>query len=172
MRLDVHQHLWTEPLLATLSARSELPRVRRDGLRWRLEIEGEPSSLLDVAGDAPSLRAALAAATAGPSWWPAMTGYVCGLHVAWHAFIAFGRPAFPRLRVVFAALAGGAPLHVERLAARGGPVGRALDPLVFYETSSYGPRALDAMARVVGVDQLVHGSDRPVVAPSPAPGPL
>src|SRR3954451_9296703 len=67
---------------------------------------------------------------------------------------------------------GGAPLHLERLAARGGPAERALDPLTFYETSSYGPRALDAMARVVGVDQLVHGSDRPVVAPAPAPGPL
>src|SRR3954463_6540490 len=59
MRLDVHQHLWTEPLLSALSARRELPRVRRDGLRWRLEIAGEPPSLLDDAGDQPSLRAAL-----------------------------------------------------------------------------------------------------------------
>jgi predicted TIM-barrel fold metal-dependent hydrolase len=101
-----------------------------------------------------------------------MTEYVSGLHAAWHAFLAAGRRALPRLRVVFAALAGGAPLHLERLAARGGPAERALDPLVFYETSSYGPRALDAMARVVGVDQLVHGSDRPVVAPCVAPGPL
>ena len=44
-------------------------------------------------------------------------------------------------------LAGGAPLHLERLAARGGPADRALDPLNFYDTSSYGPRAIDAMLR-------------------------
>ena len=62
-------------------------------------------------------------------------------------------------------LAGLAPLHRERLAARGGPAGRAVDRLTFYDTSSYGPRAIDAMLRVVGVDQLVHGSDRPVIDP-------
>ena len=67
--------------------------------------------------------------------------------------------------MVFAALAGGAPLHLERIAARGGPMASAFDPLLFYETSSYGPRMVDAMLRVVGVDQLVHGSDRPVVSP-------
>jgi hypothetical protein len=76
------------------------------------------------------------------------------------------------LRVVFAMLAGGAPLHLERLAARGGPAARAFDRNLFYDTSSYGSRAIDAMVRVVGIDQLVHGSDRPVVAPPPAPGPL
>ena len=31
--------------------------------------------------------------------------------------------------------------------------------------SSYGPKAIDAMLRVVGVDRLVHGTDRPVVDP-------
>src|SRR4051794_33457181 len=59
MRFDLHQHVWTEPLLGALSARQELPRVRRDGLRWRLELAGEPASHLDLAGDEPSLRAAL-----------------------------------------------------------------------------------------------------------------
>jgi predicted TIM-barrel fold metal-dependent hydrolase len=107
-----------------------------------------------------------------PAWWPALTGYVAGLHAAWHAFIAYGRPEHPRLRVLFAALAGGAPLHLERLAARGGPADRAIDRDIFYDTSSYGVRMIDAMVRVVGVDQLVHGSDRPVVAPYAPPGPL
>jgi len=60
---------------------------------------------------------------------------------------------------------GGAPLHLERIAARGGPLASAFDPDVYYETSSYGPRMVDAMLRVVGVDRLVHGSDRPVVEP-------
>jgi hypothetical protein len=39
----------------------------------------------------------------------------------------------------------------------------AFDPLAFYDTSSYGPRAIEAIGGVVGVDQLVHGSDRPVI---------
>ena len=56
-----------------------------------------------------------------PGWWPAMTRYVADMNAAWHTFAAFGRPQHPRLRVVFAMLAGGAPLHGERLAARGGP---------------------------------------------------
>jgi hypothetical protein len=69
-------------------------------------------------------------------------------------------------------LAGGGPLHLERLAARGGPADRVVDRDLFYDTSSYGARMIDAMVRVVGIDQLVHGSDRPVAAPFPAPGPL
>ena len=93
------------------------------------------------------------------------------MSAAWHAFLAVGRPAFPSLRVVFAMLAGLAPLQLERLAARGGPADRALDRMTFYDTSSYGPRAIDAMLRLVGVDQLVHGSDRPVIEPADV-GPL
>jgi hypothetical protein len=89
------------------------------------------------------------------------------MHAAWLAFVAAGRPAHPGLRVVFAMLAGGAPLHLERMAARGGPAHRGLDPLLFYDTSSYGPRAVDAVVRVVGIDQLLAGSDRPVVDAAP-----
>lgn len=98
-----------------------------------------------------------------PGWWPAMTRYVADMNAAWHAFIAFGRPRHPRLRVVFAMLAGGAPMHAERLAARGGPAGAMADQRIFYDTSSYGVRAIDAVVRCVGIDQLVYGSDRPVV---------
>ena len=64
-------------------------------------------------------------------------------------------------------LAGLAPLHAERLAARGGPSHAVHDPLTFFDTSSYGPRAIDAMLRVVGVDRLLYGSDRPVIDPAP-----
>ena len=97
-----------------------------------------------------------------PAWWPAMTTYVASMHAAWHAFGVVGRPAYPRLRVCFAMLAGLAPLHRERLVARGGrPRG---DPGIFVYSSSYGPRAMDAVIRELGVDALVHGSDLPVVA--------
>jgi len=68
---------------------------------------------------------------------------------------------------VFAMLAGGAPLLSERLVTRGAPAVDVRDPLIFYDTSSYGPAALDAMSRQVGPDQLVYGSDRPVLEPVP-----
>jgi predicted TIM-barrel fold metal-dependent hydrolase len=286
LRVDVHQHLWSEPLVEALSRRNAAPRVRRSGHVWQLELPSEDTCTIDVAGDEPATRGALVhldgldmavlalsaplgveslpgeeaqpvidafqagvdalpasfsgwgalplrdavpsdvdhvldrgwagvcmpagaiaspagleragpllerlerrsgalfvhpgpdpwaplpAADAAPAWWPAMTSYVATMHAAWHAFVAQGRRAHPDLRVVFAMLAGGAPLHLERLAARGGPASRALDRNLFYDTSSYGVRAIDAMVRIVGIDQLVHGSDRPVVAPPAPPGPL
>jgi hypothetical protein len=285
MRVDVHQHLWTEPLVSVLAGRREPPYVeRRDGewilhtweptpwplpaasedvdaraalvradgldlaliaLSSPLGIEALPPAeaqpLLDayhagLAGLPPcfggwgavgladpdpaaveaaldrglvgvSLPAGALASVAGvercgpmlerlqdrdaplfvhpgpapwsapaegldgaPAWWPALTTYVSQMSAAWHAFLAVGRPNHPRLRVGFAMLAGAAPLHLERLIIRGGPGDRALDALLFYDTSSYGGRAVDAMVRCVGIEQLVHGSDRPVV--EPALGPL
>ena len=107
-------------------------------------------------------------------WWPALVPYVQQMHAAWFAFRAYGRPAYPRLRVCFAALAGLAPLHGERLAARGGadPLARGVvDPRMFAETSSYGNRAVDSVLRVLGVDMLVFGSDRPYAQPQPYFGP-
>jgi hypothetical protein len=104
----------------------------------------------------------------GSSWWPALTTYVSDVHLAWHAFLIANppaRPAHPDLRICFAMLAGLAPLHAERLAARGGPIDAVNNPNIFYDTSSYGPRAIAAFAGVVGIDQLVTGSDRPVVDP-------
>jgi 6-methylsalicylate decarboxylase len=100
--------------------------------------------------------------SARPSWWPAVNDYVTAMQSAWHAFAVWGRPAHPRLRVCFAMLAGLAPLQRERLVARGGQA--VNDPDVFLDTSSYGERAVDAVVREVGVDRLVHGSDRPVIA--------
>ena len=94
-----------------------------------------------------------------PPWWSALTSYVASMHTAWYAFIAWGRRAHPRLRVCFAMLAGLAPLHRERLTARGGSTGP--DAGVFLDVSSYGDRAVDAMVREIGVDQLVLGSTGP-----------
>jgi predicted TIM-barrel fold metal-dependent hydrolase len=286
IKTDVHQHLWSERLLALLAARTRPPLLRRVGGDWVLRLDGEPEVTMDPAAhdpdsragelreagidrglvclssplgieslppeeavpllhahnddtlalDAPfgawgalalglgdagadavdglldrgavgiSLPAAALATRTGlarcaqvlerlerrsrpllvhpgpapwgarprgaddvPGWWPALTDYVAQMSAAWHAFVAWGRPAHPELRVVFAMLAGGAPLHLERLDARGGPVDAAHDPGLFYDTSSYGARAIDAMVRSVGIDQLVHASDRPVVEPRGAP---
>ena len=272
---DVHQHLWPEPLLRLLSARSDAPRLRRAGDGWELELSGEAPQRFDARAHDPVARGALAArdgldrvfvapssplgieslpaaqaeplldafhdgvrelggpfvpwasiplaapdpavvhvrldagaaglclpasalageaqldragpvlerlaarnapllvhpgaAAAGaastPAWWPALTSYVAEMHAAWLAFAAWGRRAHPRLKVVWAMLAGGAPLHAERLAARGGPAAAVHDELAWFDVSSYGPRAVDAMLRTIGVDRLVLGSDRPVAEP-------
>ncbi len=119
-----------------------------------LERRGAP--LLVHPGPAPA-----ADADGLPRWWAALTGYVATMQTAWHAFAVWGRAAHPGLRVCFAMLAGLAPLQRERLVARGGAA--ISDPDVFLDVSSYGGRSVDAVLREVGVDRLVHGSDRPVV---------
>jgi 6-methylsalicylate decarboxylase len=274
--IDIHQHLWPEPLLRELSRRREPPRLERRATGWVLRLHGEPEAPVDLADHDPERRAALvdadgldralvapsvplgiealpsgeaeplleayhdgvatlgarfgawaavglaepdpaalarlldrgfagacvaagalggptgferlgavfetlecrsapllvhpgpATAAAGvPGWWPALTDYVAEMQAAWHAFAVWGRPAHPRLRVCFAMLAGLAPLHRERLVARGGVA--ASDPDVFLDVSSYGARAVDAVLREVGVDRLVHGTDRPVGASAELP---
>jgi 6-methylsalicylate decarboxylase len=134
----------------------------------RLEDRGAP--LFVHPGPGPRSAAAHARAIVEPSladplWWSALTRYVSDMHAAWLAFLNAGRAEHPRLRVVFSMLAGLAPLHAERLCSRGGPGGADVDPLIFYETSSYGPSAAAQVAEVVGAEQLLYGSDRPVADP-------
>jgi predicted TIM-barrel fold metal-dependent hydrolase len=282
MQIDVHQHLWTEPLLDCLAARRTLPFVRRSNGLTILHSAGEQPYLVDVEAESARRRASLveednldlalvalssaigvealpraqacelieahlqgalelpevfapwgpvaldpvdpddvdrllargcvgvslpAAALAGPDalarlapllarmqarettlfvhpgpapgsaraeaslseplWWRPLTDYVSQMQAAWLTFATLGRREHPRLRVLFAMLAGGAPLLSERLLARGGPTVDLRDPLVFYDTSSFGPAAVETLARRVGSEQLVYGSDRPVVEPTP-----
>jgi 6-methylsalicylate decarboxylase len=265
---DVHQHLWPEPLLRLLAARSAAPRLRRRRDGWELELAGEAPSAFDLRAHDPVARAELArrdgldrvliapsmplgiealpavdaqplleafnagvlelgepfglwasgtesdalldrgaagvcvpgAALAGPAqlerlgpvleclqrrraplfvhpgpaphtdaqlpaWWPPTTSYVAEMHAAWLAWGAWGRARHPELKIVWAMLAGCAPLHHERVAARGGPAAAIHDDRAWFDVSSYGPHAVDAMLRVVGVDRLVFGSDRPVADP-------
>jgi 6-methylsalicylate decarboxylase len=130
----------------------------------RIEACGAP--LFVHPGPAPGVRT-VDVTLREPLWWRSLTDYVAQMQAAWLTFATLGRREHPQLRVVFAMLAGGAPLLSERLAARGGPRCDLRDPLVFYDTSSYGPAAVEAMARRVGGEQLVYGSDRPVVEPTP-----
>jgi predicted TIM-barrel fold metal-dependent hydrolase len=282
MRIDVHQHIWTQPLLDALADRDCLPFVRREDGLTVLHSANEQPYVIDVEAESPSRRAALvrsdgidlalvalsspigiealpreparaliaahldgvtalppefaawgpfaldrpepddvdelldqgcvgvslpAAALAGaeafeaigpvldrvaarrvpllvhpgrgpgetvaapsltePLWWRPLTDYVAQMQAAWLTFAALVRRAHPDLVVVFAMLAGGAPLLSERLTARGGPAIDVRDPLAYYDTSSYGPTAVEAMARRVGAGQLVYGSDRPVIEPVP-----
>jgi hypothetical protein len=110
-------------------------------------------------------------ATGRPRWWAPVVTYVAQLQAAWWAWAHTGRAAFGELLVCFAALAGLAPLHHERHHARGGAK-LAVDERTFVETSSYGPQAVDATIRALGVDVVCHGSDRPYAAPAdPGLGP-
>jgi predicted TIM-barrel fold metal-dependent hydrolase len=282
MRIDVHQHVWTLPLLDRLTERRAVPFVRRgDGLSV-LHSAGEQPYVIDVAAEAPERRAvclredgldralvaisspigiealprddalelidahlegvgglppgfagwgpvaldrpdpdevderlgagcvgislpagALATAEhldqigpvlerlaqrgaplfvhpgrapgqpagqpdlAEPLWWRALTDYVAQMQAAWLTFVSAARREFPDLTAIFAMLAGGAPLLAERLASRGGPRIDLHDPGLYYEISSYGPAAVETLARRVGEAQLLYGSDRPVVEPTP-----
>lgn len=276
-RVDLHQHVWTAPLLASLAQRDRLPYVRQTGGLTVLHSAGEQPYLIDSAAEAPARRSRLVAqdgldlavvalsspigiecldrteaepliaahldgvaelgerfaawgpvALHGPDpsdvddvlargcvgvslpacaltgaeslsimgpvlervaergiplfvhpgtvahshlsdplWWGALTDYVAQMNAAWLSFSTLGRREHPDLTIVFAMLAGGAPLLSERLQARGGPPIELEDPGVFYDTSSYGPTAIEAMARRVGPEQLVYGSDRPVIEPYP-----
>ena len=125
--------------------------------------------LLDEAG-APVLihpGPAGAAAAARPCWWAAAVPYVTELHAAWWAWADGGRARFPHLPVCFVALAGLGPLHGERVRARGGAPGGTVDSLTYVETSSYGTQAVDAVIRVLGIDVVCHGTDRPYAGPVP-----
>jgi 6-methylsalicylate decarboxylase len=282
MRIDLHQHIWTESLLDALERRDRLPFVRRVNGLTTLHSAGEQPYVIEIASEAPSRRADLvhvdgidlavvalsspigiealprpeaeelieaylrgvaglgsefaawgpialdgpdpadvdarlargcigislpAAALDGadalesigpvldriaarhapvfvhpgpgpgsrmqtptlsePLWWRALTDYVSQMQNAWMTFAALGRRHHPELTVLFAMLAGCAPLQSERLGSRGGPAPDLRDPLTFYDTSSYGPNAVATMSRLVGPEQLVYGSDRPVVEPRP-----
>ncbi|MGH2801739.1 MAG: amidohydrolase family protein [Thermoleophilaceae bacterium] len=99
-----------------------------------------------------------------PAWWAPVVPYVAQLHAAWWAWADGGRERFPSLPLCFVALAGLGPLHGERQRARGGGAGQ-VDPLTFVEISTYGTQAVDAVLRVLGIDVVCHGSDRPYADP-------
>jgi hypothetical protein len=280
MKTDIHQHLWTEPLVEALARRDELPFVRDEHGLTVLFLAGERPYVIDLDSEAPARRAELVghdgldralvclssplgiealprasatplidaylqgalalgepfavwaplalegldaddvdraldrgcigvslpagalasidmlarvapalariqrrgapllvhpgpgtrlptreASLADPLWWPALTRYVADMQAAWLTFATTGRRLFPELRVIFSMLAGLAPLQAERLLSRGGPALEESDPLLFYDTSSYGPQAVGLLERLVGADQLIYGSDRPVLDP-------
>lgn len=179
--IDDRHGIWAavnlvEPDLAVLRAILAAPAVH--GLQVPATALADPAALerlapvLAVVEDAdlpvlvhPGPAQSSPGADKVPGWWPALASYPAQQAAAWFAWHVAGRSPLPRLRIAFVALAGLAPLHHERLVAGGGSFG-AIDRHVYYETSSYGPRAIDAMVRVVGVDPIVHGSDLPYAVPA------
>ena len=102
-----------------------------------------------------------------PGWWGALTLYTAQMQQAYLGWLADGQERWPDIPVVFGILAGGGPFQLERLASRGVDVRSTLHPNVFFDTASYGRRALELCIETFGVEQLVYGSDLPVVDPEP-----
>jgi len=133
--------------------------VRNAGLLVAAEAAGKPVFIHPGLVAADSLQGAV------PDWWHPVVGYVAQMQAAWWGWHASsGRALFPSVRVVFGAGAGLAPVHQERQVLRGG-TDRPVDRDIFVDTSCYGPRALDSLVRVLGIDALVLGSDRPYGEP-------
>ena len=147
----------------SLPATALASRPALDALSPVLERISEQGVPLLVHPGPPAHEAALD----DPLWWPGLTDYVNQMQAAWLMLQSYGRREHPQLRIVHAMLAGAAPTLAERLVARGGPAIDLHDPLTFYDTSSYGPMVVEAMARWLGPDRLVYGSDRPVIDPVP-----
>ena len=101
-----------------------------------------------------------------PPWWPNLGAYP-GMSVraffAWRA-LADGR--WPELRICFAILAGAAPFLEERWRVFSGET-RAIDRNLFLETASAGRLALECAMATYGVEQIVFGTDIPVISPQP-----
>jgi 6-methylsalicylate decarboxylase len=59
MKIDVHQHMWTEPLVQALAARRELPFVRRESGLTVLYLAGERPYVIDLDSETPARRVEL-----------------------------------------------------------------------------------------------------------------
>ncbi len=102
-----------------------------------------------------------------PAWWAAVVDYTAQMQAGYAAWLAGGTSRWPSLNVVFSMLAGGAPFQLERLRSRGVSGRDVLHESVFFETSSYGNRALELCMATYGVSQLIFGTDVPVLDPEP-----
>ena len=101
-----------------------------------------------------------------PPWWTAVVDYTAQMQAAYLSWLAGAGARHRDLDVVFAVLAGGAPVQLERLSSRGG-VAPGAGVRVHLDTASYGPRALRLCADALGADRLVFGSDVPVLPAAP-----
>jgi 6-methylsalicylate decarboxylase len=102
-----------------------------------------------------------------PAWWSAGVDYVAQMQLAHGAWLADGAMRWPNLPVVFAIMAGGACIQLERLAGRGLDVRLALEANVYFDTASYGRRALELCLATYGVRHVLYGSDVPVTSSEP-----
>ena len=99
-----------------------------------------------------------------PPWWPNLAAYP-GLSIrAFFAWRTLGAPRWPGLRVCFAIMGGAAPFLEERWRTFSGEL-RAIDRNLFFDTASCGRLALECGLATYGVEQVVLGTDIPVISP-------
>jgi 6-methylsalicylate decarboxylase len=103
-----------------------------------------------------------------PDWWAAVVDYTAQMQAAYASWFATGAARWPDLDVVFAILAGGAPIQLERMESRGVTARAAMLPHVWFDTASYGKRALELTMSTFGVERMLFGTDAPVVDPAGA----
>jgi hypothetical protein len=108
-----------------------------------------------------------AAEAGAPPWWAALSSYTAQMQAAYLAWIADGAERHTDVHVVFAILAGGAPIQLERLRSRDVDPRTVLHPNVHLEIASYGRRALELSLDAYGARQLLYGSDTPVIDSRP-----
>jgi predicted TIM-barrel fold metal-dependent hydrolase len=102
-----------------------------------------------------------------PAWWTAAVDYTAQMQAAYLTWLTRDAAVHPKLPVVFAILAGGGPIQLERLRSRGVDVETNAQSSVFLDTASYGRRALELCLASHGASRLVFGSDAPVLDPGP-----
>jgi 6-methylsalicylate decarboxylase len=91
------------------------------------------------------------------------TGAMLRAYFTWRAAAEAGEVMPP---TVFTIMAGGAPFVEERFTSFNGAA-HAVDPRVYFDTASYGPRALELALATYGAERVVLGSDVPVLDGAP-----
>jgi 6-methylsalicylate decarboxylase len=124
-------------------------------------VAGRARPLLVHPGPAP-WTSPQPASGALPGWWTALGQYPAWSQRAFFTWRAIGREQHPTLRTVWAILAGGAPLLEHRWRVFSGEPG-AIDPNLFFDTASSGREALELTLSTYGAEQVVYGSDHPVI---------
>ncbi len=102
-----------------------------------------------------------------PAWWAPVVDYTAQMQAAYFAWLADGVERHPDLHVVFAVLAGGAPIQLERLRSRGFAPEAASHTKLYLDTASFGASALRLCLETLGPQQLIFGSDVPVIDSEP-----
>jgi 6-methylsalicylate decarboxylase len=101
-----------------------------------------------------------------PKWWPNLAVYPGLSLAAFFAWRVAGADRHPGLRVCFAVAGGGAPFMEERWRTFSGEAGH-IDRNIYVDTASFGRLALECALATYGVEQVVFGTDVPVISPAP-----
>jgi predicted TIM-barrel fold metal-dependent hydrolase len=97
-----------------------------------------------------------------PGWWTSVAGYPASSQRAYFTWRATGAGRYPQLRVVWAIMAGGAPFLEGRWRTFAGSPGD-IDRNQYFDTASAGRESLELLLSTYGAEQVVFGTDHPVL---------